>query len=316
MGVNKNVFASRSERLNYYKLRRTWGKDYRIYHNLPFLNVFNPCELVDMSAGWQAMGQLTLNDVDLARLKKTSIDYTVCDRQDNPILCVEFDGLQEGFNVGTSYHPRSSFDPYVTPWRQQITELKLKVAFGSMFPYFVVGSKQFGDLSPEIKLTMVDGIIGAVLAQKAAAVRLQAFDPTEAGYSQEEFGLLSSHDQHEIVQDWVIGVEVDADFEHNPITRKAWELLVNSRSRSHSSKYLTYPDADLAKSAEERGTLIDNALLEGCEVVLHTDDVGDVRAVAWLPNFKAIGFSGLGLLEELAMLLAAARVKKVREAKK
>ena len=40
MAAQRLVFASKSERTNYYKLRRQWGKNYHIYPNLPFLLVF------------------------------------------------------------------------------------------------------------------------------------------------------------------------------------------------------------------------------------------------------------------------------------
>ena len=49
MAAQKLVFASKSERLNYYKVRRQWGKNYNVYPNLPFLMVFNPKDLFDLS---------------------------------------------------------------------------------------------------------------------------------------------------------------------------------------------------------------------------------------------------------------------------
>jgi hypothetical protein len=72
MGVNSNAFASKSEQQNFYKLRRTWGEKYLIYHNLPFLNVFNPKDLIDIS-DWKNIREITLTDVEFARLKKTSM---------------------------------------------------------------------------------------------------------------------------------------------------------------------------------------------------------------------------------------------------
>lgn len=41
MSVKRNVFGSNTERQNFYKLSRQWEDKYRIYHNLPFLNVFD-----------------------------------------------------------------------------------------------------------------------------------------------------------------------------------------------------------------------------------------------------------------------------------
>jgi len=171
MGVKSTVFASKSERGNYYKLRRTWGETYSVFHNLPFLNVFDTADLVDVS-DWRRPRPITLTERETARLKKTSIDYTLCDEQDHPILCIEFDGLQEGFSVGTVYHAREVI-PSLSVWRREITELKLKVAMGSLFPFFVVGSREFGDIHPDAKLTTMDAVIGEVLA----VCRREGFPP-------------------------------------------------------------------------------------------------------------------------------------------
>lgn len=162
MGIKRSVFASRAERENFEKLARTWGQKQRLYHNLPFLNIFDFANLIDLS-DWPRVGKLEVNDRDKARLKKTSVDYTLCDEQDVPILCVEFDGLCDGFNVGTDYHPTQP-NPYDSGgWRKTITELKLRVARGSLFPFFVVGYDYFRDVSADIRLTIVDGLIGSVL---------------------------------------------------------------------------------------------------------------------------------------------------------
>jgi hypothetical protein len=103
MGVRDTVFGSKMEKRCFLKLDETWGKNYRVYHNLPFLNVFTGrSDLLDID------GQpFTLSEEEYDLLKKTSIDFTVCDKNDKPLVCIEFDGMQDGFNVGTKYHLRS-----------------------------------------------------------------------------------------------------------------------------------------------------------------------------------------------------------------
>ena len=185
MGAKDHVFSSNAERGNYYKLSRQWGTGYRIYHNLPFLNVFDTKNLLNARkfGDWHHLldanepDTLSVGDVDFNRLKKTSIDYTVCDTNDRPLLCIEFDGIRDGFNVGTEYR----FDGPPDPWRELITGLKLRVAHGSMFPYFVVGYNHFKDLSPGVQLTMVDGIIGEVLSSMETKERIgEGFDPEDS----------------------------------------------------------------------------------------------------------------------------------------
>jgi hypothetical protein len=87
------------------------GEKYRLYHDLPFLNVFNTKDLVNAEkllnmSKWldpKEPDRLTVSDVDYNRLKKTSIDYTLCGETTKPILCIELDGLKDGFNIGTKY---------------------------------------------------------------------------------------------------------------------------------------------------------------------------------------------------------------------
>ncbi len=97
MSVKNSVFASSSERKNFQKLQRRWGEKYRIYHNLPFLNVFDTRNLIDVS-DWRNPKPFVVEELDLGRLKKTSIDYTLCTNDDRPLVCVEFDGIQQGFS--------------------------------------------------------------------------------------------------------------------------------------------------------------------------------------------------------------------------
>lgn len=111
MTVKKRVFASNAERENYYKLMRVWGDEYHLHHNLPFLNVFHGPVILDLSES--PPKSVEISGEDYNRLKKTSIDYTLCTRDDEPLVCVDFDGMQEGFNVGTAYKPGVP----ESPWR-------------------------------------------------------------------------------------------------------------------------------------------------------------------------------------------------------
>jgi len=310
MSVKKNVFASKSERKNFYKLSRTWGDKYIIYHNLPYQTVFNTEELVDIS-DWKNLKTFTISDVDFNRLKKTSIDYTLCDDNDSPIVCIEFDGLQQGFNVGTTYYPDKLKKP-LNPWRRKITELKLKVAHGSLFPFFVVGSKQFEDLPADVGLTIVDGLIGTILAYRAMQEKCASFDLRELGLSEEEFDELQPLDRQELLEDWVLDAEVSSDFENNPIHKARWNLQEELNIKGWKEDRLYYPNFDHLTDYHERADAMDNAIMEGHRCTLHTDDFGDVVGEAWLPNFRVPGYSGIGLVGEIAALFALVRLRQMR----
>jgi len=307
MGIKKNVFASKSEQRNFYKLSRTWGDKYRIYHNLPFLNIFTFQDVYDFSNAHP----LSLSEIDMSRLKKTSVDFTLCDENDSPILCIEFDGLQEGFNIGDAYHPTDISHP-PDPWRKIITELKLKVAIGSSLPFVVVASKHFNDLTNDIKLTIVDGIIGDILANRNTNLQIsKGFNPNNVGYSDDEFAKLSDSQQYEIMQDWVLMIELESDFEHNPIVRIRAEMERELGVHGHSIEYFCYPSLDTAKTLQERVALMNNAIYNGVKIKLNTHDLGEVEGMALIPNFKSIGFTG-SLAEEIAAIFAMQRIKSLR----
>ena len=311
MSVKKSVFASKSDRENFTKLSREWAKKYNIYHNLPFLNVFDTSLLFDFS-DWDKLKQIQLSELEFSRLKKTSIDYTLCDFNDKPILCIEFDGLKQGINVGTTYHPKCQGDN----WRKEITELKLKVAHGSLFPFFVVGSDYFNDLSDRTRLTIVDGIIGEVLGNQAARERIsQGFDPIDVGWTNEDFERLSENEKSDIIQGWVTDIEAISDMENNPVTRRSAELDEEVSKISYSIEHLTSPDIYDISDIAERFRFYEQVKLFGTRITIQTQDLGDVKATVWLPNFKTPGFSGGFLSIEIAKLVALEKLKKLRESK-
>ena len=235
------------------------------------------------------------------RLKKTSIDFTLCDKQDRPILCIEFDGMQDGFNIGSSYYAKAE----ASPWRKQITELKLKVAHGSSFPYFVLGSDYFKDIGENTRLRIVDGIIGEVLANRAARNRFsQGFNPEEVGYSQDDFEALTKSEQHEIIQDWVMGVEVISDIKHNPIYQITGELALKAGTSGFSMEFLYSADLDNSITDEERIRRISSQPLQGVKITITSKRGKNISASVWIPNLKIPYFAGITLAQEIAHLIA------------
>ena len=81
--------------------------------------MFDTANLFDL----RTAQSFTLEPVEVNQLKKTSIDYVLCDMNDKPLVAIDFDGMGEGFNVGTTYHPTYPTDV----WREHIITLKLKV---------------------------------------------------------------------------------------------------------------------------------------------------------------------------------------------
>lgn len=294
MGVRKIVFGSKEERKYFRKLRTTWGDKLNIYHNLPFLSVFTGREpLLDT----KRLHIFKLTDSEYDLLKKTSIDYVICDKNDQPLSCIDFDGLQGGFNVGRNYVvPESKGD---RKGRKVIFELKLRVAHGSGFPYFILGSEQFKGLSDSVYLTIADGLIGEVLSTNARIDTMNlGFDPCEYGYSEEEFDNLDELTKRNTIEDWAIGVEVESDYKHNPIFQKVAELSIETDSKGYRIFFMNEDDRD-----RNIWTWVE------CEVTNHK--YGNAKAKIYLPNFQTPScYFSVHLAQEIARLLALEKIRK------
>jgi hypothetical protein len=292
MGVRATVFGSKEEKRYYLKLQKTWGDKCIIYHNMPFLNVFTAKE--ELLGNNLEIFQLTDEEYD--QLKKTSIDYVICDKKDKPIACIEFDGLQQGFNVGTSYVV--SEERGKRKWRKHLLELKLKVAHGSLFPFFILGSEHFRGLSSSVYLTIADALIGEVLSTQARIKTIDSgFDPSEYGYTQDEFCNLDEIKKTSLIEDWALGVEVESDFVHNPIFQKVAELSKETGSNGFTVSFLN----DNIRNKHD-WTWVE------CEVTNHK--YGNAKANVCLPNFNTPScYFSVHLAQEIAQLLALEQIK-------
>lgn len=299
MAINKHVFGSAGEKRAFDALGRQWGNKFRIYHNLPFLNVITTEGLLDFHGD---LRPITVSRPDRDRLKKTSIDFTLCDASDAPVLCIEFDGLRKGFNVGTTYTTR---DSEIRPgWRKSITELKLRVAHGSGMPFIVLCSSYFERISSRTQLTVVDGIIGDYIATQAASDEIsRGFKPEDIGFSQDEFAALSPEKQHDNIQSWVINIGIEADMTHNPICQMNAQLMGEIGFRTGRLEPLTHPPIEHL-SGQERLQAFENAKLHGARYTV-TDEKGrKFTGEIFIPNIKVPKISQFGLLHELAELIA------------
>ncbi|NCB27750.1 MAG: hypothetical protein EOM62_20205 [Bacteroidia bacterium] len=292
MGVRKTVFGSSMEKKCFRKLTETWAKDYNIYHNLPFLNVFTArTDLVN-----DELRPLVISDQDYDHLKKTSIDFTVCDKNDVPLVCLEFDGMQDGFNVGSNYHLRGGVTGRTG--RRALIELKLGVAHGSGFPYLVLGSDEFRGLSDAVRLTIADGLIGEVLSSRAAHKRIdEGFEPTQCGYSQNDFDALSPLQQSEVITDWVHGIEIEADYQHNPIFKEVSRLSTALGASGSGMTFLNDAEHDSSKWV-------------WMECYVTSSRYGTARAKVCLPDFKSpYCYFTVHLAQEIGHLLALEQLR-------
>ncbi len=292
MGVQGIVFGSKEERRYFYKLQKTWGKKLNIYHNIPFLNVFTArVELIDESGNI-----FKISEDEFDKLKKTSIDFVVCDKKDKPIVCIEFDGLLQGFNFGTNYI--ISEDKTERKGRKEFFKLKLRVAHGSLFPYFILGSEQFKGISGSVYLTIADAIIGEVLSTQEHIKRINSgFIPAEFGYTEEEFENLDEEKKRVIIEDWCLNIEIEADYNNNPIFQKVAELMKETKSSGYRITFL---------NENER----DSKIWTWVECEIENLKHGNASAKIYLPNFNTPScYFTTHIAIEIAQLLALSQIK-------
>jgi hypothetical protein len=308
MGIRKSVFGSNSEKRNYEKLCRVWGEEYSIYHNLPFLNIVDLENILNIIPDPPYFEPLEITDVDKSRIKKTSVDFTLCDKNDKPIVSIEFDGMQNGFNIGAKYTPDLKLPFPPSPWRQEIMDLKLKLAVGSGYPFFIVGSTQFSDISTKTKMTMVDAIIGDVLANISTREKInEGFKPSEIGWAEEDFERLSDHEKQDLIQDWVIGIEVEETMRHNPIERIKYDPT--SKHYPYSVEYASYPSIAHISEPLERAKAAEKVYLSGAKVTIEGDNGRLYPSTVLFPNFQSAFFIGSSVAETIGYILSKERLE-------
>lgn len=205
--------------------------------------------------------------------------------------------MQQGFNVGTNYIV--SDEKTERKGRKIFLELKLRVAHGSSFPYFILGSEQFKGLSDSVYLTIADALIGEVLSTQACKKNTSSgFIPSDCGYTDEEFEHLDEEQKREIIGNWFTNIELEADYDHNPIFQKVAELTRKTKSSGYSILFLNENERD-----SEIWTWVE------CEV--KNVKYGNASAKVHLPNFNTPScYFVVHIAIEVAQLLALEKIRK------
>jgi len=293
MGIRNSVFGSKSEREVFKAIKSEWGKEYNIWHNLPF------AQIIDFA-------DLELTRAEKEYLLKTSIDFTLCTKDDKPILSIEFDGLTKGFSKGGEFIETSPYpEAKNRKWKM---DTKLKFCRESNYPLFVVSYAEKIPIVEKIKLTIVDSIIGQALAKRH-------FIPTisKAVEEQQEFlDGLPPDEQQDYIQDLVISVEVDLEFEHDPVTREVGLLETKARTTGYCSsyqlQYLTDPELPIPRDLFDVETLKKRVeayeKLEkiGCKITAKTYK-GDISETAWMRYVSGYGVSPEIIVENIVKLI-------------
>jgi hypothetical protein len=300
MRVKENVFGSKNEKDLFKTLESHWSHEFDLFPSLPFPAIVDIQDAV-------------LSEKERDYLFKTSVDYTLCTKLGKPIVSVEFDGLCHGFSRnGTFVEVVTSIrDPH----RKLKMDLKLAIANKVKYPFFVVSYEEKVPIDKDLTLTIVDGVIGQVLAhlyfEKIINDRI-----AENSLLCED---LPPDEEHEIIQDIVIGTEVEAEYRWNPILKEAGKYqsilqrrglpwMTNRIKFHHDPKLPEGNPWDFNNNtfnldiAEKRMMGIQNAERVGVTVSIVTAN-GELSETAWVRNLEGYGVSPTSLAENIAELI-------------
>ena len=299
MTLRSTIFFGINEKELFQSIRSQWQAGFSVYPQLPFCAVFD-------------LTNLHLTEKQTGFLRQTSIDYTLCTKDGQPLLCIEFDGMGHGFSHNGEYievHP--SKDKY----RKLKLDLKLKVAALENFPFYVVSYNEKVPISDEIHLTVVDGIIGQTLKHRDFLRIAKEWVDDE----KDALDALAKSEANERIQDIVTGAEVIAELNWDPIAKRSADLegrlLREGFYKGHSYEFIGDPelpdfDWNTLDGFEARIHAIKNVMRWGCKYTVHTT-VGDVSETAWVRNFEGNVVAPMTIAENIAGLLAYHRALKL-----
>ncbi len=317
-GIKSTVFASRSEKKYFHKLQTRWERQYKIYHNLPFMAVFDLSHGVNKSK--TSDKKITISESQWKYLLKTSIDFVLCDDADSPMMCIEYDGLQEGFSAGKHYLPSKTSGDKNRNWKMSF---KLAVADTFDFLYIVLGSRHFEDIEDNLKISIVDTLIGEWLAYQILMEDAeQDFSPQKINLSNRQYQSLSKGEREMYKEQWIkswitpkrVCDKLDEVSPLQQMLRDVFAYFGDVVDVFSIERLVFYNDERKIQPFVQKAIAADDSTNE--EAILYGErciafhDGHEAKAEVWLPIFKLPNFWGFEIvLRDLVVFLALSRLK-------
>lgn len=265
MPINKTVFGSESERELYHSLESRWSKRFRVFPSLPYLQIISI----------KSNSISSLSSRELAFIKKASVDYTLCTKRGKAILSIEFDGMCHGYSKNGKYiQVLRSNDPL----RKKKLELKIQIAEKENYPFFVVSYDEKNPIGEKTNLTIVDGIIGQVLAGYAIDKKIKEWIKENPGNKNE-----------------LVTIEVEKEMKYDPIKNLQVKLKHLAYTKGGMRTY------SIQKPQDPMATDITTAKRIGCKIIIEPD----ISETVWIRNFENKYVSNpFTIVENIAKLLA------------
>jgi len=293
-------FDSIAEKKVFKHIESVWGKDYRIYPQLPFTKIF-------------AIDTLNITAEERDYLLKTNIDYTICDINDKPIMCIEFDGWCHGFNKGGKY-----VSIIEDPIRKLKFELKLKIAIEHNYPFYIVSydEDQKYYISEKNYLTVLDGIIGQTISRIHFEEKIKEYQQAYRF----TIDSLKGPEQQNFIQDMVTSAEVELEMTFDPIVKRASAIetalnrkniiLITGHKRLSDPELPELKDMFDTEDFQKRLHAMKDCKRIGCEAFCETPK-GIVKETVWIRNFESMDASPLTIVVNIADLLVFSKTAQI-----
>jgi hypothetical protein len=205
MKIHESVFGSESEKELFKTLKTQWSQNFDVFPSLPFASIID-------------IDDPLLSDKEKNFLYESSADYTLCTKRGKTLVSVEFDGLYHGFSRNWEFiHIVSNLRDRN---RKLKLNLKLRLCVKVGYPLFVVSYHEKAPIDKDATITIVDGLIGKVLAQ----LYFQLTITNVIKQHQESIIGLLSDEQQEYFQQLITDTGVEAQIACDPIALKAAQL--------------------------------------------------------------------------------------------
>jgi hypothetical protein len=282
-------------------LESLWKPKLNLYPSLPL------SKIIDIKVN-------ELSDNERNFFYKTNVDYTFCNVNGRPILSIEFDGMGKGVSRRGIYIPsQETSDMY----RKLKLDFKLKLTNILKYPLVIISYDEIKALEEGDSLTILDGIVGQILAKKKFNINLYRV----SGIIEESKDIIEQmmpDDRYDYIQDIVTSAEVEAELSTDIIAKKAseFEMVFSNKIKDYSQKveYLTdpplpeigvFPDIDI-KAFEARIQAMKNINRIWCRIILNAPNIAILQTV-WIRNFEDDFISPQTIATNIAEYLAFKR---------
>ena len=292
MKLRNTVLENKSEAKIFHPLELRWSPKFKVFPSLPLSNIFE----VDSN-------ELTVKEE--MYFNKTNVDYTLCEENNRPIFSIEFDGAVGRFNRDGMYILECEIDD---PVRSQLIELKLKVAEELNYPFMLISYEKIKYLDEEDILTIIEGIIGHLLAR----VKFRRLSNRIIDDYNGQIGELHGSEKDKDFQDLEAVNEDETELAIDPIDKKAAKYEQKCAEfgiSKHRLEYLSDPplfgiehifDVEIIKAQINSMKHIARI---GCLVLIESPKIVIVKSV-WIRNFDGFGVGLFSIARNIAKYLA------------